>query len=280
MGLKRNPDGTYEVPIRDRKQPDDMQGERIVVSAILICTVLLVIFGSLLLILPTFRITRIEVRGNRVTPTDAIIAASGVSIGDETFSVNTEKLISRIYDSPECSAIRSVSVRRAFRTVTIVVEDGDVVMASSYGSYHFTFDRDLRVTQILEEADAFSDCVRVTLPWAAVLCEGEILDFTVSGIDRTYITELLGELERSGEWGRVSAIDVSRKFSVSYDRDGHIRIVLGSVSGFSEKRALAEEVLALRNPGAEDYVVIDVSDTEKITYRTVTQADFGTGAGG
>ena len=63
-------------------------------AIILLCAAVAVI-GLMLLIFPTLRVKEIVVKGNSVTSTADILAAAGVSVGDEIFTVNQMQVVDR-----------------------------------------------------------------------------------------------------------------------------------------------------------------------------------------
>jgi hypothetical protein len=67
---------------------------------------------------------------------------------------------------------------------------------------------------------------------------------------------------------RVSAVDVSKKFNVSYVMDDYCRVELGKVGDMSLKLTLVEEILTRRGT-VNGAAVVNVSDLNKPTYRTI-----------
>ena len=75
-------------------------------AIILLCAAVAVI-GLMLLIFPTLRVKEIVVKGNSVTSTADILAAAGVSVGDEIFTVNQMQIVDRLADKfPTMQKIR------------------------------------------------------------------------------------------------------------------------------------------------------------------------------
>lgn len=274
MGLKQNPDGTYDVPIRERKKASAEQVQLRVVFGILICTLLLLVFGLLLVILPTFRIKNIVVKGNKVASKEEIIDAMELHYGDETFAFSKKQAIKNLYANPKCRTVRSVQISRSPSTVTITVED-DVVLVAAAGQGQCSFDRDLRARGYSTEENAFPNSIPVKLPQIyGTLTIGEPIPFADSEIDKSYILALFDALEEAGEWYRVSAIDASRKFYLSFDRDERVRIVLGTVDNFEKKLALADQILTDYAEDAPECVIVDVSNPNQYTWTPVSQEKF------
>lgn len=100
-----------------------------VAMGILGSTMLLIIFGMLLLILPAFKVHTITVRGNNRIAEESVIAASGVSIGDELLDLNKSEIVDRIAQDEN---IERVSVSTSLGGVTIrIVEKEGVALSNS-----------------------------------------------------------------------------------------------------------------------------------------------------
>ena len=100
-----------------------------VVLGILGSTALLIIFGMLLLILPAFRVRTINVKGNEHIAEESVIAASGVSIGDEILTLKKAEIADRLQQNEN---IERVSVSRSLGGVTIkIVEKGSNTLSNS-----------------------------------------------------------------------------------------------------------------------------------------------------
>ncbi len=95
--------------------------QRKLILGILISTVLLMIFGTLLLVLPALKVETIQVEGIETIDKESVIAASGISIGDEILELNKNEIVDRI---AQTKGIESVSVSTSFRGVSIqIVEE-------------------------------------------------------------------------------------------------------------------------------------------------------------
>ena len=100
-----------------------------VAMGILGSTMLLIVFGMLLLILPAFKVHSITVHGNDRIAEETVIAASGVSVGDELLGLNKSEIVERIAQDEN---IERVSVSTSFGSVTIrIVEKEGVVLSNS-----------------------------------------------------------------------------------------------------------------------------------------------------
>ena len=100
-----------------------------VAMGILGATVLLIVFGMLLLILPAFKVHSITVQGNHRIAKESVIAASGVSEGDELLNLNKSEIADRIAQDEN---IERVSVSTSLGAVTIrIVEKENVAIVNT-----------------------------------------------------------------------------------------------------------------------------------------------------
>ena len=100
-----------------------------VAMGILGSTVLLIVFGMLLLILPAFKVHSITVQGNHRIEQESVIAASGVSIGDELLDLSKSEIAERVAQDEN---IERVSVSTSLSGVTIqIVEKENIPISNS-----------------------------------------------------------------------------------------------------------------------------------------------------
>lgn len=237
-------------------------------SITLLCAAVAVV-GLLLLILPGLKIKEIEVTGNSITPSADIIAAAGIQVGDEIFRLTQGQIADNIqlrYPS------LGVSVSCGLSKVTITItERGSSYIA--YAGHWFLLDRDLQVVTVSDNEADFADYPKMVMPAVAQLSVGKKVQFAEDGIDRAYIGELVALLEREGLLSHVTYIDVSEKFHISYVLEGQIRVVLGKLSDVELKMEMTEEILSARFENEAPYVIVDVSDLKRTTYRAMQTPD-------
>ena len=99
------------------------------------------------------------------------------------------------------------------------------------------------------------------------------MQFPDDDINRDYITALTNLLDAEGLLSHVTYIDVSEKFHISYVLEGQIRVVVGGLSDMELKLEMAEQILGTRFENDAPYVIVDVSDPKKTTYRSMQTPD-------
>ena len=129
-------------------------------AIILLCAAVAVI-GLMLLIFPTLRVKEIVVKGNSVTSTADILAAAGVSVGDEIFAVNQMQIVDRLAD--KFPTMQKIRVTRGLSKITIEVTEQGVGYIA-YAGYWFLLDRDLKVLSMSGAQEDYAAYPRLVLP--------------------------------------------------------------------------------------------------------------------
>lgn len=237
-------------------------------SMVVLCGMLLVV-GALLLILPNFKVREIVVEGDLVTTTaDEIRTASGVEVGTEIIGTDWKVVAQNI--ERQCPVRVQLTITAS--KVKIHVTEREIASVQ-YGDYWFSLDENFVVTDISQNEADFLGLLRLELPQISGINEGETLCFTDGAIDVSYIQTMIAYMEESSLTSRVTLLDVSDRFNVSYVLDGSVQVVLGKVRELEAKSELVNEILTLKN-GADAYSVIDVSDIKRTTYRPVGASEF------
>ncbi len=228
---------------------------------------LILLFGLLLLILPAFRVKEIRVVGNSYYTGEQIIAAAGLRTGEELLSKDLDAAGQAILDA--CPYVEVVTVKsRSLSVIEITVEEKVNLMYTAFNDGYIAFDRNFRVLSQSATAEAYGDLLYVELPPIAAMSVGGSIHFAGEEMDMSYIPTLLDALCQKGLLPRVTSVDFSRKYSTSYVLDGSCRVELGRVGQLDLKFALVDRILADRTV-PDSYSVVDVSSTEKPTYRSV-----------
>ena len=247
--------------------------QRVKLKLIRFCIVALcaamVVTGLLSLILPSMKIKEIRVEGNLTVSQADVIAAAGIQVGDEMFARSAGEIVNHVAAKYPSFGVR---VKRGLSTVTITVtEPGSAYI--SYAGHWFLLDRELKVISMSDREEDFSAYPRMVLPKVEQLSVGKKLQFPENDINRDYITELMNLLEAEGLLSHVTYLDVSEKFHISYVLEGQIRVVVGGLSDMDLKFEMTEQILGARFENDEPYVIVDVSDLKKTTYRSMQTAD-------
>ena len=218
---------------------------------ILILCALIVLLGTLLLVLPMFRVKTIEV-------------------GDEILVIDVENAYDQIFE--QCAYVSSVKIVRYPFKVRIEIEERENVTVTEYnGSYYTLSDRFLVLEQS-DTAEAFEAFPLVTLPEVASLTVGNYVQFS-NAAEPTYLFDLMDALKEADCFDDVVSIDCSQKFHVSYVKNDRFRVELGAVSDMQTKLELVDLILLRKAEAPDVFAVVDVSNLKKPTFRAVGATD-------
>ncbi len=232
--------------------------------------ILIFIGGLLLLILPTFRVTKIEVEGNSLYTAEEIIAASGLTVGQELFSVDKAAVRENIWEWDEKQIIDTIGIGCYPGKILIRVSEKPNVMYTEFAGKYISLDRNFRVLCESTEESDFAAFLKVELPAIASAAVGKNINFRNADVSLSYITELIDGLESAGMLSKVSSLDFSQKYSVSYVMENSCRVEFGKVCDTTAKLALVEQILSAKGETMAPLSVIDVSDMQKPTYRPLS----------
>ena len=251
---------------------------RVLRGAMYVMAAGIVLTGLLLLILPMFRVrlAKIEVTGNTFYTDEQILAAAGLYEGQELLTVgDDETLRQSIFDWDTNHYIQTVKIRRLFgRIKEIAVSEPQKIMYAEQDGIFYVLDETLEVLHATYDEESLVGFVRVELPASASYAQGKKVSFAYGTPNTAYIGQLISFLDEKGYWDRVTDLDVSKKFSVSYVLDSTCRVELGDVGELDLKLVLVEEILAQKNADMSTRSVVDVSNPQKPTYRALPNGDF------
>lgn len=260
-------------PIRVGRQnrPAESKLRALRAAMVGICGVILLL-GILLTVLPLFRVNKIVVDGNSYYTAEQIISFSGISEGDEWFSLNGNSVANAVRSGGEYIDRVMVS-SEFFFVIRITVVEKKMMYTEHEGTY-YAFDDTFTVVRASEQAADFADFLYVELPEISGIREGYEIRFANAEMDMSYINELCSALSENGLLAHATRLNCEKKYGVSVELGGTLRLTLGSVKDVQEKLSLAEQILDERRTDGVQYVCLDVSDMQKSTYRVLSEADF------
>lgn len=233
---------------------------------------MILVMGLLLVILPLFRISGIVVEGNSYYTTDEILAYAGISEGDEWLAIDGQKVADSIRMNGEYIDRVTVSGEFPF-VVRISIVEKNTMYTEHEGTY-YAFDDTFTVIASSQKAEDFSSFLFVELPEIRGIEVGYAILFENAEMDMSYITDLRNTLSENGLLEHATKLDCSKKYDVSVELGGTLRLKLGKVSDLSAKFSLAEKILEERKTEGVCYISLDVSNMQKSTYRIMSEADF------
>ena len=264
--------GTIRTGGSTRRKRVDSKTLAMLRAAMVVAGGMIVVLGLLLMILPSFRVKKIVVEGNSIYSADQIIKSSGIEVGDELLALDIDGVIENILDA--CPYVDSISVSNdSISSIRITVKEKGNLMYTAFNGKYVAFDSDFHVLSESEDADAYASLLFVELPPIAALSVGGNMYFANAETNMNYVGELLEKLDEKGVLDEVTSIDFSKKFQVSYVMNGKCLVELGKVGELDTKLMLVKEILATKGQN-EAYAIVNVSSTEKPTYRLGSESDF------
>lgn len=235
---------------------------RVLRAGMLFCGGLIIVLGTLLMLLPLFKIKTVPVSGNHYYSNDEIISAAGVDLGGELFAFNMNAAKEGILK--DCLYIERVTVSSRPTSIRIEVAEYKNVRYTKFNGVYFSFDENFRVLE--KRSSPFEEFPYMELPMVKALSMGGIIKFEDEGLDLSYIKVLTSALAEKGLLESVTSIDASDRFNLSYILNGKCRVEIGDITELETKLTLAEQTVAA-NGGADKKGTVDVSDAKKATYR-------------
>lgn len=261
-------------PIRvgRRNRPAESKLRALRTAMVALCGAILIL-GVLLTVLPLFRVREIIVEGNTYYTEEQILRYAGVSKGDEWFAIDGQAVANDVYHGGGGKFDR-VTVSGEFPFVLRITVVEKQVMYTRHNGTYYAFDDAFTVLAASARSEDFAQFLYVELPEISAIEVGYEILFANTEMDMSYILELRESLEKNGLLAHVTKLDCEKKYGVSVELGGTLRLTLGKVSDLDEKLALAEQILSERRTESVQYVALDVSNLHKSTYRVLSEADF------
>ena len=262
-----------------RKKPSESL-LRLLRGSMLAIAALIVFVGLSLIVLPMFRVQTIEVEGCSIYTPEEIKEASGIEVGQELFAIDKHSVIENIWQFDQPKYIKEVTVVSSLSSIRIVVTEHENVRYTQFNGGYISFDREFRVLEEAADDTAFSSFLYVTLPEGSSAAVGETICFENAELELSYVNELIDTLADRGVLSSVTALDVSRKYRVSYTMGTCCRVELGKVDDTARKLAVVDQILSLKGESSTLPSVVDVSDLQKPTYRALPATELLEGENG
>lgn len=232
------------------------------------------IAGILLIVLPMFRVNSIEVTGNVRYDSAEILEAAQLAVDQELLAVpSDEEIRERIFDWDTNRYIQSIGIERRFGSITIKITEAQNLMYTEQNGVYYVLDSTMRMMYSTTDSSELCDHTKISLPVGANFEAGKKVSFPFGTADTAYIEDLLCEMDARGIRSRVTEIDFSKKFNVSYTLENTCRVKIGKVGDMDTKFALVEEILSRKAVDFQTLSVVDVSNTGSPTFRIVPSGD-------
>lgn len=230
------------------------------VSALLV--IILTAFGTSVFL----KIMHIEVDGASVYTEEEIVAASGISSGNNLLFISAGAVSERI-----CTAmpyIKEIKITRLLPdAIRIDVSESSAIASVSYSDEILLIDSEARVLQSvgLDNTDTVPHGLIEVLGFAPDNPEtGRVLRTALGDETRLqYLTDVLAAIESTGLHREISYIDIANIANITIGYTERFRVILGSAADVSQKlRRLPRSIEVINETCSDEETgVIDMSDT-------------------
>lgn len=246
-----------------RKRRRRKKGLGIVLKIFCVIIAIFAIFAAMTVF---FKINEITVTGTSPYTSEEIIAASGITIGENTFFVNKFSAIAKIFQ--KCRYLDEISMKRHLPDkLEIIVKESVAVGVVNSGTNGYLVDKKGRILE-------YATVKNVT---GLIEIRGVGIDGGTS-VDTAQYTEkekekvlinILNELINYDIIDKIRKIDLEKIYSVTMQYEDRLQIVLGSGEELGSKLKFLQAVIDELQPG--DTGVIDISDYKKAVFRPQTK---------
>ncbi|MBQ6999360.1 MAG: FtsQ-type POTRA domain-containing protein [Clostridia bacterium] len=240
--------------------PDKIKKQRTSSKAVVIACVCVAVF-VLLLLSPIFNISEITVVGNDRLDAEAVIKASGITVGTNVFKVNTAKSEKQL---STMAFVDKVNVMRKFpaKIEIHVTESKEIAYIFFIGNY-VGIDETGKILEI-KPKDA-----QLELP---IILGTNVTEFGMGNqikIDdsakQEAIFQILKQININEMQALIKNIDVADLEDIKFFTAAESTVNIGTMDDIIYKISFLKKIL--EEPGDKRGAVIDMTNPEKVTYR-------------
>jgi len=191
-----------------------------------------------------FVVRHVDVYGDTSYTTEEIVAASGITEGEQLYSFRSDAVEEKI--TFKCPEIKSADVDRTVpSTVSITVEeDTPFYVANVWGDW-LVLSSGLRVLgEISEDSAAFSTLVRLELPPVSYSVSGKVLTFA-DPTDERFVRRILENISSSlvGN-GEITAVVLTDEYAIKMEAEHLYSLTLGNENDMELKLRMLHKTLS------------------------------------
>lgn len=265
-GMREEGDGMLspKCPPHMKNKKKRVLKQRFIGAALLLLGSISILLTTLLLILPLFRVQKVEISGISYYTEAQIVKAAGIRTGGETLATDAQAIATGLLKN--APYVQSCKISVLPFSVKIEIVEKEDVMYTEFDEEFVTFeyrekDQSFRVLEVRETApDGFR---YASLPQISSAKAGGRITFTRESLDVSYFREVVDSLKYYKIYDTVTSLNLSSKSNLSYELENKCAVKLGTLEELDEKVATAID-LYVANP---DAIEIDVRDLQKTTVR-------------
>ena len=227
--------------------------------------ILTVIVITVLSLTVFFNIDKFEVAGNSHYSADEIIAASGMSKGQNMFRLNKFKIIDGLGKS--LPYLSDVSIRRKLpATMQITVTESKPFGYILSSDRYYIINEHLKVLEITsEQPEGIPEII------GAALTDTEVGDTVKdeNNVEQTLLSLTESMTENFGS-ENVTSISVENSYEIAFTYENRVSVLVGTIEKIDEKLKLARYVID--ENASKENAEIDVTNGKMAYYRSVSPA--------
>lgn len=204
---------------------------------------IIIIFG----ISVFFRISVIEVTGEKIYKAEQILSVSGIKIGDNLLFVDTNTTIKNI--GSKLPYLNEIIVDKIVPDkIVIHVTESQAIAVLSYSGDWWVVDQKARV---LEKTDDSSASQKIIISGIDPVSVAEGQTINVGEDQQTklqYLIEVLGAIYKAGMAPSVKTLDVTNIGNISFTYSDRFTVILGSGENAEYKLTMMNSVISELNP--------------------------------
>lgn len=226
-------------------------------------TFFLIIVAIIFLMSISFKISKVEVSGNKIYSEDEIISASGIYSGDSLFFINRIAAGSRVV--VKLPYVDSVAITRTLpNKVTIVVQESQAIGYAEISGEYWTISQSAKYLAKIDAGDAESLARISGLTLENPVVGEEIKAAKDEEAKLQYLEDIMYQIQTRGLAADISSIDVGNEANPEINYQNRFTVQLGENDNTEYK--FGKLLSAVSQLGADDAGIMDLSDGDKVYF--------------
>lgn len=244
---------------RNNRRRRRRRGSGVFLTLLCIVLILAAVLGAMTIF---FKVRTITVIGDSRYSDEEIVAASGITSGQNMFMLNKFAAISRIF--AECPYLDEIVMRRRLPDeMEITVTECVPVAAIQVGDSYYVIDTKCKLLELTDAQGASQYC----LVTGAELTDPEVGKTAVFTQEEKQkpLQTILNTAQNNAILNEIRKIDLEKIFEIKLEYAGRFTVQLGTVEDLEKKiRFLG---VCIGDLGPEERGIIDVSDPQTARFR-------------
>lgn len=223
----------------------------------------LVIVAIIFLMSISFKISKVEVSGNKIYSEDEIISASGIYSGDSLFFINRIAAGSRVV--VKLPYVDAVAITRTLpNKVTIVVQESQAIGYTEISGEYWTISQSAKYLAKIDAAAAQSLARIGGLTLENPVVGEELKAKEGDEAKLSYLKDIMYQIQTRALVADISSIDVGNEANPEISYQNRFTVQLGENDNTEFK--FGKMLSAISQLGADDAGIMDLSEGDKVYF--------------